>query len=714
MDDASKRRKEDIGLGKIFAVRNDRLGGRLGAMLNAKRIADDYGLEFGFAWASHEAVSPELQHPETLFSGEFLKRHRETELGFGDLQSSALAVEELPSHINRDQFIEKFSHQRLRCNDSYKAVALPWEDPEAVCDRVAQTIHSIDFVPMVKKVMEDICTRLGDVNLVAYHLRRGDIINPDARPSNVLWPTKYIPRVFYEVHIDRILREDENTRIVVFSDAPHEVAAFCAISDRVIAASDILDDPDLEILQRDFLELYTMSLCKRIIAPGASAFSSVAAILGNGKIIPIIHDLNDDERDQALNKLSHQLENEPEAFAGDADIGQNFPELIAWHRQKGTSDTARRILQKHHERGFRQSYIHDLLAEEHFIAGDHADTIQIADSLRNRPILTDLANPAVYAWAGLAAFADGHLRAAARFAHIANWLQPILPITRVLMASLVNANAFGRDNHYPVSQDFIVYKYPNNDRFGAIARRLPPIKTDQTDQAAIPSIPFEVEIRDWHILQSTRLPSPFWNVPKQKKMIGFFRSVYRRVINKPHAISLLGQMCCQAEDMQNGRKLITKAFETAPDDPIVAIRHARMLIDQGKHDEGLAGYAEAARLADNQICYAAEYGLNLLRCGHKKEAAEIFLDIAERDHDMIEIDILTADVLRRKGDTRDIALRVAARVDDKVPGGQRTSQVHCKVLEQLGRENEARELEKRFAEWNRSPGNFSSRVNKIV
>ena len=60
--------------GKVIAVRNDRLGGRLGALLNAKRIADDYGTGFGFTWSSHEGVSPELQHPEQLFSAEFLNR----------------------------------------------------------------------------------------------------------------------------------------------------------------------------------------------------------------------------------------------------------------------------------------------------------------------------------------------------------------------------------------------------------------------------------------------------------------------------------------------------------------------------------------------------------------------------------------------------------------------------------------------------------------
>lgn len=73
---------------------------------------------------------------------------------------------------------------------------------------------------------------------------------------------------------------------------------------------------------------------------------------------------------------------------------------------------------------------------------------------------------------------------------------------------------------------------------------------------------------------------------------------------------------------------------------------------------------------------------------------------------------MTADVLRRKGATRDLALQVAAHVDAMVPGARRTAQIHQKVLEQMGRKDEARRIAERFVAWNRVCGRFSSRVGR--
>lgn len=278
--------------GILYSVRNDRLGGRLGAMLNAKRIADDHGIEFRFLWASHENVSPELQHPEALFSADFLTRHREVDRGFGELQNNALSVETLTANTTRDAFLASIAAGNdVRCVEALRVVSMPWENSRDMGARVADTLHTIGFVPEIMAAMDAIRARLGDVELTAYHLRRGDIIDPASRPSNVLWPSKYVPGVFYEAHMRRVLDENPNNRIVVFSDAPHELISFGKLSDRIIAAPSLMPDGLLDPIQRDFLELYTMSRCERIIGPGASAFSSVAAILGNGRIIDIRTDL---------------------------------------------------------------------------------------------------------------------------------------------------------------------------------------------------------------------------------------------------------------------------------------------------------------------------------------------------------------------------------------------------------------------------------------
>ncbi|MDO5658462.1 MAG: hypothetical protein Q4G36_09100 [Paracoccus sp. (in: a-proteobacteria)] len=693
----------------VFAVRNDRLGGRLGAMLNARRLADELGATFRFTWSAHENVSPELQHPEHLFSEAFLEQYREVELGFGQLQNQILAIEALPGHLRDEAALRAHvARESLRCTEAMRAMALPWEDPAIAAERVAQALDSIGFQPVILEAMRQIRAHLGSSDLVAYHLRRGDIIDPDARPSNVLWPAKYIPRVYYEEHIARVLAQDPDARIVIFSDAPHEVAAFCAMSDRVISAADLLQGAGTEILQRDFLELYTMSLCKRIVAPGASAFSSVAAILGNSRIIPITSDLSETERETALARMTVQLDSAPEAFAGDADLGQNFPELLAYHKRRGTPDIARGIVQKHHDRGFQLSYIYDLLAAEHFWAGDTDAALGIVESLKSRPILTDLANAPVYAWAGLAALRDGRLREATRLAHIAQWLQPTLPIARILVSNVIGQTPDDR-NLYPVDRDFVLQQIPFNAVHRNIARRLAGAR-DSQDIHPFQFIPFESELRDWRRLQTPRFPSAFWNLPNLRKVLGFFRSSYRNRLEQPNFRSFLGQWHMQAEEPETGAALIREAFAEDPDNPLITIRQARLTWAQGRKSRAIDQFAQARALSGNQICFAAEYGLALMARGNKQAAIEVFEDIATQDHDMIEIHIQTADMLRRQARTRELALTVAARVDAMVPGAVRTSQIHRKALRQLGRDAEADAIEAQFREWKRNPGKFASRI----
>lgn len=702
--------------GTIYAVRNDRLGGRLGAMLNAKRIADDYGAQFRFTWASHDNVSPELQQPEMLFSQDFLARHRENDRPFGELQQQVQSIENSVPPLTLELLESRLSAGAdFRCNEAMSVVSLPWEQSDAIAKRVSETLETLDFTPKVIEAMKTIRARLGESNLVAYHLRRGDIIDPNARPSNVLWPNKYISRVFYETHIARTLEQNPNTRIVVFSDSDHELAAFMEMSDQVIAAPSLLSDDSLHILQRDFLELYIMSRCQHIIGPGASAFSSVAAMLGNSQVVDIRQDLTSDEHDIALDELTDRLEHLPEAFSGNADIGQNFPDLIAYHRRKGTAKQARRILKKHLDAGFTQSYIYDLLAEEYFYAGDADGALHLIDTLKDRPILTDLGNSASYAWAGLAAFAEGNMTEAVRLAHVSHWLQPILPISRILVSALYANGSFAIDNQYPLPRLFIAHRPAVIPKFRAIAERIKPdqqaISQPTRHSAFLDFIPFELELRDWVSLQSIRLPSQFWNVPNQLKTIRFFTSTYRSAMNEPAVMSVLGQLHCQAEDEALGAQMIKGAYQLAPHDAHVNLRLARLMLRQQAHKEAQNLYDAAVELSNGQICFRAEQGLMKLQHNDKEAAFEIFRELADIDHQMIEVLILTADILRRKGKYREIALQVAQKADRLVPGGARTGQILRKILQQLGRGDEAKAIRAKLLSWKRSPGNFSSRIN---
>lgn len=704
---------------RIIAVRNDRLGGRLGALLNAKRIADDYGVDFSFTWSDHTDVSPELQNPLQLFSAAFLERYRETAYSFGQMQKDFTAVEQLGLQTSRETFLEKLKNGSMyRCNEAMRPVILPWEVAQDVVHRVACTLGTIEFTPIVTQAMAHVNEALSGQDIIAYHIRRGDIIDPEARPSNVLWPQKYLPRVFYEEHMTAALTSSPGCKIVVFSDAAHELRAFSQLSPQVLTAESLLSGFELEPLQRDFMELYSMSRCGTIIAPGASAFSSVAALLGGCKIRDVSSDLTPEQRNTALDRLTDRMANSPEEFAGYADLGQNFPELISYHRTKGTAPVALGILRQHFDRGFSFSYIYDLMSEEYFLGSDPDGALSIVDSLRSRPILTNLANAQSYAWAGLTLFAAGRFDEAARLAQTANWLQPILPITRILVSLLMAHGMFGTQGRYPISKEMIRFRSAAHPRFRKIAELLGPrlreLRGAELPPMTIEFIPFELELRDWREIQSTSIPAAFWNVPNLNKMIEFFKSTYRAELDKPATYSLLGQLQCWADSAAEGAALIRRAAQEAEDDAFTQIRLARLLLSEGQYAKAQALYEKASELASEQLCFRAELGLAKARLGEKKAANGIFSEIASIPHNLVEIHILTADVLRRTKQTRDEALRIARLADHLAPGATRTTQLLRKVLEQTGRQKEAEAIEGRMRAWKRNPGRFSSRIMPIT
>ncbi|MFT5062163.1 MAG: hypothetical protein ACI9AX_002496, partial [Polaromonas sp.] len=61
--------------GTIISHRNDGMGARLIASLNAVRIARDHGLPWHICWTTHGLTRPELRNPADLFSPEFVAAH---------------------------------------------------------------------------------------------------------------------------------------------------------------------------------------------------------------------------------------------------------------------------------------------------------------------------------------------------------------------------------------------------------------------------------------------------------------------------------------------------------------------------------------------------------------------------------------------------------------------------------------------------------------
>ncbi|MCA1775970.1 MAG: hypothetical protein LC676_10275 [Loktanella sp.] len=62
---------EDIK-GSVVAHRNDRMGARIIAMLNALRVAKDYDLSFTCGWTTGGRTSEEVRDPTNIFTQDYV------------------------------------------------------------------------------------------------------------------------------------------------------------------------------------------------------------------------------------------------------------------------------------------------------------------------------------------------------------------------------------------------------------------------------------------------------------------------------------------------------------------------------------------------------------------------------------------------------------------------------------------------------------------
>lgn len=703
--------------GKIIAFRNDRLGARINALLNAARIARDYQIPYAMIWPSHESVSSELQHPEHLFSPTYLAQHFVDDVGFQTLHRNSVDLVDLRRDESAADFVARAqSGQTFLCHDALNHSVLPWEEAGAVAAELPGIIARIGWSDVVRDAMTHIDAQLGKVELCAYHLRRGDIIDMDKRASNVLWPSKYVPRVFYEQHIRRQLEKNPESRIVVFSDTPGEVAAFTELHAQVCSFDDLIGEMSLTELQRDFLELYAMSRCETIFAPSASAFSAVAATMGNRAIVPIMQDLDEADHTRALEDLTHRMDCAPDMFLGQADLGQNFPFLLEYHKARGSRDEARRILLKHLENGFERAYIYDRVAEEMFAAGDWDGARRVLEILGQRPVYTEEANALSYCYGGMTALLEGEIDEAVRLAQIANWLTPIHPHCRALVNVLYGHGLLNDTNSFPIDQRVLGYRHLMKPEDRALFNRLNDAASRVSGTEIIEDatlwLSFQHDLRDWTSLQGAKLPPSFHNREKIEKVLGFFGSMFAKQIEAPHIRAARATLLRQAGHLQEAETELMAALADAPMEPLYNKRLSDL--HQARQDpaKALQAMGTALAVAGEQICYQAQYGLLLFEAGEAKAAVELFEKLAGRDHDMPEIHLVTADILRRRKRSRPLALEVVRKAASQIAGSSRLMRLEAKILEQMNRDDEAAVIRDRLASWSRPSSGFSTRVRR--
>ncbi len=328
--------------GTLVTFRNDRLGGRVTALANTMRVAAATGAPFRLHWHAAEDHGHTFNDPADFFAPDFLARHLIDRDAFRALQPRLTRLEQLTPGDAAQIRARLAAGDSLLIDRSLGLTLLPGEDGPTVRAALAALWRDFPFAPALLPRMAAIRARIGD-QATACHIRRGDILSVP-RTMNKPWPNKYIIDEIFESHIARAIAAGD--RPILFSDDPATLRRFEARFPALVAADHIVDTTGIGEGQRDLLELYAMSLCTRIVAPPASAFSGTAATLGGGDLIDVTADLPEPDLSRAWDTALARLESDMDAAvaASPATVGQTLVHLESRLRAQGDLPRARDLI----------------------------------------------------------------------------------------------------------------------------------------------------------------------------------------------------------------------------------------------------------------------------------------------------------------------------------------------------------------------------------
>ena len=325
--------------GSLVTFRNDRLGGRLTALANTMRLAQVLDVPFRLHWHAADDHGHVFNDPADFFTADFLAAHLVDRAAFRTLRADT-RLEQLPDLATIRARLA--AGDNLLVDRALGLTLLPGEDAATVRAALAAIWRAFPFAPVLAPRMAAIRDRVGP-QATACHIRRGDILSVP-RTMNKPWPNKFIIDEIFEAQIARATAAGD--RPLLFSDDPATLRAFEARFPTLIAADTVVDPTGIGEGQRDLLELYAMSLCRRIVAPPQSAFSGTAATLGGGDLVDASTDLPGHAQATAWATALTRLETAmPAAVArSPGRVGQTLAHLEPRLRGAGDLPRARDLL----------------------------------------------------------------------------------------------------------------------------------------------------------------------------------------------------------------------------------------------------------------------------------------------------------------------------------------------------------------------------------
>ena len=436
--------------GRILAFRNDRLGARLISLINALRLSRRYELPLAVYWIRATDIGHVFNDPKSFFEAGFVDRHFIDEAEWKSVRDDALRIGNLAAD-GIDRLRAALAEGRdVLVDAAFGLTVLGQETTEEVRTQISELLADFPFADALRPSMAEIAATV--TGGTAYHIRRGDLIS-FPRAMHRSWPKKYVPDEIYMVHIEREIAA--GARPIVFSDHPETVQRFKAAYPQLIAAAELFDVSHLSPGQRDLMELYAMSRCAKIIAPGQSAFSSTAAELGGAVKIEIGEDLSSDAHRDALERLSTRLADPArgDVVSGAGDLGQSFPHVIEHLTASGRRAEAIASLDAQIRAGLNISFLYPSQLGQQLAEEDYAGAVRTGAIMRSRVLYhrVDFATGEVLH--GIALIASGQRDAG--ILHIANgfWHEPDAVIPRTVVGLLIELAVLGPSNFLPMTRN---------------------------------------------------------------------------------------------------------------------------------------------------------------------------------------------------------------------------------------------------------------------
>ena len=262
--------------GKIFLVtRNDGLGERLKAMLNAIVLADYFGVDFKIRWRLNPTLTGGghcIVAAAATFDPVFIADHCMTNpdlTRFVTLKPLGLPLEDIR------KLLDSAPDGIIVNQEAIERLVTGLDD---LPGRLKDAWRRIDFASDLRDEMARAATIPLPPNAVALHLRAGDMIYGNFR----LFDSYTHKALCYPVakHIIEERLAAGQTPVIFGQDVP--TCRLLAGKFGLKLASDLLDLTD--DLGTALAEIVLMSRCAQIYA-GVSGFSRVAELIGGGKII---------------------------------------------------------------------------------------------------------------------------------------------------------------------------------------------------------------------------------------------------------------------------------------------------------------------------------------------------------------------------------------------------------------------------------------------